>query len=192
MKTIVTAIITGIFLFGMSNMFGQGMRNHNMASGHSTMMKSTSTPDAFKKQLSNVLAEYLILKDALVASDESKAETAAKETIKALNAVDMKLLEGDAHMAWMKQQKAIESNLKGIVQMKGMEMKRSHFSIVSENLTDAVKNFGIESGKTVYVEYCAMANNKEGAYWLSTEKEIRNPYYGDVMMKCGTVKATIN
>jgi Cu(I)/Ag(I) efflux system membrane fusion protein len=32
-----------------------------------------------------------------------------------------------------------------------------------------------------------MANNNKGAVWLSTEKEIRNPYYGDKMMRCGEI-----
>ena len=44
-------------------------------------MKNHETPDAFKKQLADVLDEYLILKDALVASNETKAESAANKTL---------------------------------------------------------------------------------------------------------------
>ncbi|NOX85633.1 MAG: DUF3347 domain-containing protein [Chlorobi bacterium] len=194
MKTRIVTIVTGIFLFGMSNMFGQGtMHGHHMTAGHNTEMKSYDVPDAFQKQLTGVLTDYLVLKDALVAANETEAEKAAKKTIKALDAVDTKLLEGEAYKTWKKQQKAIESNLNGIIQMKGMSMKRSHFSVVSENLTEAVKTFGIDHGQPVYVDYCPMANNNQGAYWLSMEKEIKNPYSGDdAMMKCGTIKATVN
>ena len=192
MKIKIIATIAGAFLFGISNISGQGTHDHKMAAGHQTEVKKYSAPEAFQKQLGEVLTEYLVLKDALVASDEAKAEKAAGETLKALGAVDMMLLEGDAHMAWMKQQKAIESNLKGIAQMKGLEMKRSHFSTVSGNLTDAINSFGVVTNHTVYVEHCTMANNGQGANWLSTEKEIKNPYYGDAMLKCGTVKATVN
>ncbi|WP_420601742.1 hypothetical protein [Flagellimonas sp.] len=42
-------------------------------------------------------------------------------------------------------------------------------------------------GNTFYVQQCPMANNNKGAVWLSTENEIRNPYYGDAMLKCGSV-----
>ena len=164
---------------------------HKNHSGHTAEPKNTEAQDAFKKQLADVLAEYLVLKDALVASDEFKAESAAKETLKALDAVDMSLLKDDAHMKWMSQLKTIKSNLNGIVQMKGIEMKRSHFSLVSENLSSAVTSFGIESDETVYIDYCPMANNNKGAYWLSAEKEIRNPYLGDKMLSCGEVKQTI-
>jgi Cu(I)/Ag(I) efflux system membrane fusion protein len=32
-----------------------------------------------------------------------------------------------------------------------------------------------------------MANNNKGAVWLSMEEEIRNPYYGDAMLTCGSL-----
>jgi hypothetical protein len=44
---------------------------------------------------------------------------------------------------------------------------------------------------SVYVAYCPMANNNEGANWLSNDKEIKNPYFGDKMLRCGSVKETI-
>jgi Cu(I)/Ag(I) efflux system membrane fusion protein len=37
-----------------------------------------------------------------------------------------------------------------------------------------------------------MANNNNGAIWLSTEKDIKNPYYGDDMLTCGSVIEEIN
>ena len=49
----------------------------------------------------------------------------------------------------------------------------------------------ISSG-TLYKQFCPMALNNEGAYWLSEVKEIRNPYFGEQMLKCGTVVETIN
>ena len=40
---------------------------------------------------------------------------------------------------------------------------------------------------TLYVQKCPMANSNKGAIWISTEKEIKNPYYGDAMLTCGSV-----
>ncbi|WP_317044539.1 hypothetical protein [Maribacter sp. 4G9] len=39
----------------------------------------------------------------------------------------------------------------------------------------------------VYIQKCPMANNNKGAFWLSMEKEIKNPYYGDQMLTCGSI-----
>jgi Cu(I)/Ag(I) efflux system membrane fusion protein len=45
---------------------------------------------------------------------------------------------------------------------------------------------------TVYIQHCPMADSNNGADWLSQEKEIRNPYFGESMLKCGEVKKEIN
>jgi hypothetical protein len=47
---------------------------------------------------------------------------------------------------------------------------------------------GAVSSGAVYKAYCPMANNNQGATWLSDSKEIRNPYFGDKMLKCGSLK----
>jgi hypothetical protein len=37
-----------------------------------------------------------------------------------------------------------------------------------------------------------MALDNEGADWLALEEQIRNPYFGDKMMKCGLVKKSFS
>ena len=36
-----------------------------------------------------------------------------------------------------------------------------------------------------------MANNNKGAIWLSREEEIKNPYFGDLMLSCGEIQDII-
>lgn len=43
----------------------------------------------------------------------------------------------------------------------------------------------------VYKQFCPMAFGNKGGYWLSDAAEIRNPYFGDKMLTCGTVAATL-
>ncbi len=154
---------------------------------------STDPPMDFKMQLGVVIDQYLVLKNAFFNSDEGGAETAAQKTLDALGKVDMSLLKGDAHNEWMKLQKPIEDNLKGIIQMKGIEMKRSHFAIVSDNLSKAIERFGVHSNKTstLYIEFCPMAFDNKGASWISEIKEIKNPYFGEAMPTCGEVTRVI-
>lgn len=149
-------------------------------------------PKEFKNQLDNVLKQYLKLKDAFVATDKKEAKETAQKTLETLNNVDMKLLSGEAHNYWMELQKSLKENLEGIVQMKGIEMKRKHFSIVSDNLYKAIEKFGNPGSQLLYYQYCPMAFDDQGAYWISDEKQIRNPYFGDMMLKCGEVKKVIN
>jgi Cu(I)/Ag(I) efflux system membrane fusion protein len=46
-------------------------------------------------------------------------------------------------------------------------------------------------GNIIYVQHCPMADNNKGADWLSTEKEIRNPYFGSSMLTCGEVTSEL-
>ena len=48
----------------------------------------------------------------------------------------------------------------------------------------------LESG-AIFKQYCPMAFEGKGDYWYSNSKDIFNPYYGDKMLKCGRVEATI-
>jgi Cu(I)/Ag(I) efflux system membrane fusion protein len=44
----------------------------------------------------------------------------------------------------------------------------------------------------VYSQFCPMADNDKGGYWLSKEEQVLNPYYGDAMLTCGSVKQVID
>ena len=151
-------------------------------------------PAAFKNQLGDVVEAYLDLKNAFVATDEMLAVASAKSILVELEKVDMSLLKGDAHQIWMNELKSIEENLKGIISMQGIEMKRSHFELVSDHLTIAIKSFGFElrNKNTLYVQFCPMAFDNKGAFWLSADEEISNPYFGDMMLRCGETKEIIN
>lgn len=147
-------------------------------------------PIEFKQQLAQVSEAYLVLKDAFVATDSEQAKTAAGHVLDALSNTDMSLLKGDAHVYWMEQLEAMQAHAEKITSLTDVEEQRKQFDFLSEALIKAIKVFGITSN-TYYVQHCPMAFDNEGADWLSNVEEIRNPYFGDKMMKCGTVKATI-
>jgi hypothetical protein len=129
----------------------------------------------FQEQLAGVFTSYV----------EVKAE--ATETKEALSKVDMRLISGAAHNDWMNYLTPIESSLKEIESASDIEAQRKSFSTLSDNMYKSVKAFGL-GGKQAFYEYCPMAFNNEGAYWLSDQEQIRNPYFGDKMLTCGEVK----
>ena len=144
----------------------------------------------FQDQLAAVFASYVALKDAFVLSDAEKVKAEAKTTKDALKKVDMKLLTGAAHNDWMSYLTPIENALNEIESSADIESQRKSFSTVSDNLYKSVKAFGLD-GREAFYEYCPMAFNNEGGYWLSDKNEIRNPYFGDKMLTCGSVVETL-
>jgi hypothetical protein len=141
----------------------------------------------FQQQLNKVFTSYIALKDAFVASDAEKVKNEASSTSHAVAAVDMKLLTGAAHNDWMSYLTPIQTSLKEIENASDIEVQRKAFSTLSENLYKSIKAFGL-GGSEAFYEYCPMAFNNEGAYWLSDQTAIRNPYFGDAMLTCGVVK----
>nr|WKN38605.1 DUF3347 domain-containing protein [Tunicatimonas sp. TK19036] len=180
--------------FGLSIIaFGVQAQNHHQMDhkDHAEMTMSYDAPKEFQQQLAGVYQANLDLKEAFVASETSQVKEAVSSVQNALSEVDMSLLQEKAHMAWMDQLKTLNSSLTAISGAGTIDTQRQSFAEFSQALYQSVKSFGI-GGEEAFYQYCPMANNNQGAYWLSDSKEIRNPYFGDKMLSCGSVKEEIN
>ena len=144
-------------------------------------------PAAFRQQLENLSIEYLKLKDALVASDTPAAARAGEGFMKGLGQVNMELLQGQAHHFWMDQLNAMRTHAGKISQADNIGEQRKQFDFLSGLLIETIRAFGME-GAQLYVQHCPMAFDDRGADWISDERQILNPYFGDKMLKCGVVK----
>lgn len=137
---------------------------------------SSVAPQIKDKPTNVVYIHYIHLKDALVASNISDAQAAAKELSAALAKID-----GCENTSMLAAKISNTSDIK---------VQRFNFTALSSDIIAMLKNTEMTSGQ-MYVQYCPMANDGDGGYWLSSEKEIKNPYYGDEMMNCGEIKDTI-
>ncbi|AZQ62209.1 efflux RND transporter periplasmic adaptor subunit [Flammeovirga pectinis] len=153
----------------------------------STYEVSAQFAASFKKVYQN----YLLVKDAFVASDDKRAEEFTITLQKSLNTISMHMLQGDAHMFWMKTSPNLKMNLNEMVKADNIDTRRRFFVQVSKELSDMIQRFGLSKNEKVYLMYCPMANDDMGASWLSNTKEVLNPYYGDMMLKCGEIKKEI-
>ena len=128
---------------------------------------------------SKFLHSYYNIKNALVAGDSRVAAANAQEFIKITNGIDYKVIsEGNINVLLKDAGKIAETT--------DLKKQRTYFSNLSHNTVSVAKVVKF-SGKSVYVQYCPM----QDSYWLSHEKEIRNPYYGSSMLTCGKVTETI-
>ncbi|MTI22103.1 efflux RND transporter periplasmic adaptor subunit [Fulvivirga sp. RKSG066] len=153
-------------------------------------VKPVSISRKAKDALKPLYEEYLKFKDALVADNLIEAQRAANELKAKLEAVNMSIFTGDSHDAWMKHSSDLKSALQHIQHVEDIEAMRKAFQEISEGMIDLTRAFN-PLEKTLYVQYCPMADSNRGANWLSTEEEIRNPYFGEAMLTCGEVKSTI-
>lgn len=146
--------------------------------------------EVFQQQLSHLFESYIILKDAFVQSDVDKVKNAASDVRESLEEVDIALVEGPAKTDWTVYRDELSRQVQSIHQEGDLEKQREHFSKLSYSLYKAIKAFGL-GGEKVYYDFCPMAFNDKGAYWLSDKEAIRNPYFGDKMLTCGSVEETL-
>lgn len=126
--------------------------------------------------LDAVYQQYASLTTALVESDMAKAKIAA-------NAIETGAKE-------LKGAEAVGAAAGKIAAAKDLEAQRVAYSALSNDLISMVKRSGMNVGE-LYIDFCPMAMNDKGGYWISGIKEIRNPYFGNKMLKCGEVKETL-
>lgn len=169
------------------------MMNRNLLSNKSADLPdyTSATSVEFKNQLKLVLESYLSIKNALVNSSVKESSKNSKLLLENLKKVDMKLVNGESHVFWMVQMKAISENTKGMIEATNISEQRDLFSSLSNTIISTTKSFGVEKG-VFYIQFCPMGGNDNGAYWLSKEAEIKNPYFGNEMLTCGSVKETID
>lgn len=138
----------------------------------------------FMKEL---VQNYLAIKNALINGNAATAANSSLKMNETMKKLDQSLLTADQE----KMYNEIEVGLKEQAVQIGnngsnIDLQREHFSLISKNVYDLVKAFG--AGTTLYHDHCPMYNDNKGAIWLSETKNIRNPYYGDKMMTCGSVE----
>jgi Cu(I)/Ag(I) efflux system membrane fusion protein len=144
-------------------------------------------PDEYQRELWTVVRKYLLLHEALASDKTNDAAEAASEALKALSNVDISLVSEKAHNVWTTRSREISEALKKIKAAGAIESMRTEFEMVSNNLTALLKHFGLPGDKTLYQINCPMAFNNKGADWLQTDEDVRNPYFGASMYKCGQV-----
>lgn len=153
--------------------------------GDSNTMMESDTQNSQSKQ---VLADYMALKDALVATDEAASAKAGKKLENTLTAFNIASFTSEEQEE-LKDILEVATEHAEHISRSDIAHQREHFQMLTKDITDMVAITGTDN--TLYQQFCPMYA-KNGGAWLSMEKEIRNPYFGDKMMNCGEVQKEIN
>jgi Cu(I)/Ag(I) efflux system membrane fusion protein len=114
-------------------------------------------PDEYRKQLWGVVEKYLLLHEVLASDGKDGAVRAAGQTLEALSAVEMSLVSGNAHNAWMGNSMKMKAALDKIKEAEGIEPMREEFENLSNELIAVVGQFGVYPDKTLYKINCLLA-----------------------------------
>ena len=134
--------------------------------------------------------QYFKLKEALAQDNFETAQSEGKAMKAALENINSKLFNGESQKFWEKWSIQLTENLQHIEHHQDIEAVRKPFMPISNTMIAIAESFD-PLDEPVFLQYCPMAFNNQGADWLSRESEILNPYFGASMLRCGEVKKEI-
>lgn len=193
MKTFLSLLLISASI-GFAACSNNSTSNESSTTNKDTTSKAseTSTNDTQKTSgnVNELVSHYLSLKNALTNDNGADAASAAKELNTAIVKLDASGLTPEQKKVFDDVKDDIKEHSEHIgANGSNIAHQREHFDLLSNDMIDLVKATG--STQTLYKDFCPMYNNKKGASWLSETKEIKNPYYGQEMPKCGQVKEEI-
>ena len=148
--------------------------------------KKAMLSNSDKKKFGNLVDDYLSLKNKLVNDNLAGAKDARGILSRSLAELDLNGLDEKAADHWKELNSQIEKSVNSMEKAETLDDMRKHFQGLSNALIHAVKMFGT-GGEKLFIQHCPMADDNNGADWLSSEDEVLNPYFGESMLKCGEV-----
>ena len=190
MKSLITPFLAMAILFSACNSKSDKTNTEKNATSTETKSDtakqdvSISTADF---SINGLVNNYLRLKNALTKDDPKMAADAGSALVADLSGLDPNSLPADKKKAFLDVADDAKEHAEHIRDNAGnLEHQREHFAILSKDVSDLLNTF--PAGQKLYQDFCPMYNDGKGGIWISEFKEIKNPYHGNEMLTCGSVK----
>lgn len=188
MKTFILSLTLVSILFVACN---NDTSNKEVSDSTASVGTADQVTTENKMPADDILAGYLKIKNALTNDNDKEAASNATELANAFKTMNKSALSEEQSKVFadivddaIEHAEHIASNAGNLVH------QREHFETLSGEVYDLVKATG--AGQKLYYTNCPMYNKNKGANWLSETKEVKNPYLGQEMLTCGTVKEELN
>lgn len=161
------------------------------------VIKKVQAPAEFLKELTPAIDTYLHLKEALVEEKTEDASQYAKKLKDLIPQVDSNLLDDKGKAVWKDLSASMTRPLDEMAGQKDIAAMRTAFDPLSESFAKAMMTFRHAEDHPLYLFFCPMASNNQGAYWIDGKEDRTNPYFGrkpfkgQDMLKCGELQETI-
>lgn len=198
MKNILTVLLVGVLLYSCNKNSSSKkaaetyLKTQEEQSVEAVPLKAEndSEKDIKKSTVSSVFSikqiveGYLPLKNALTKDDSKTASLEAKKLYSILKKQDGSKLNSEVKDIL----ESAAENAEHIGEKSDdIAHQREHLLSLSNDIADLIKEKGTD-GLKLYQDFCPMYNNGKGGTWISESEEIINPYEGQKMINCGSIK----
>jgi Cu(I)/Ag(I) efflux system membrane fusion protein len=161
------------------------------------VIKKIQAPREFLNELTPAIEAYLKLKEALVDEKTQEAAAHAEQLKNLIQQANSYLLDDKAKGKWKDLTNTMIPALNEIAGEKDIAGMRKSFDPLSEAFAKSMMTFRHVAAHPLYLYFCPMASNNQGAYWIDGTEDRTNPYFGrkpvngQDMLKCGELTETI-
>lgn len=171
------------------------------ANTSSSNTKKTTDPPASAlppngtAQMLDVVNAYYQLKDALVATNAAGARAATQKLTAETDSLQYIVSDStfggnyETLIPLFDMMRAYADSIR-LVQADDVDKMRVYFEEVDNGLFRLLRVTGLKNAG-IYRQFCPMALNDKGAFWLSNDRDIRNPYFGNKMLTCGELRDSL-
>ncbi|MFG0273518.1 MAG: efflux RND transporter periplasmic adaptor subunit [Phycisphaerales bacterium] len=145
-------------------------------------VRETADP-AFRASIAPVYDAYFAVQEALADDDLEAFRQSARSLHDAVRAID-----GAAPASWPELRDRFLTSAEHVDHFASLDEARVPFEAWSMAALELEARYGHAGDATHYEAYCPMAFDFEGASWLQRADEIDNPYFGDMMLRCGEIR----
>jgi Cu(I)/Ag(I) efflux system membrane fusion protein len=136
------------------------------------------------KDVDILVTPYLDIQIALAADNFEDAQKASSTLLD-------KLKSDDLSMHSSKTMQDIKISSEEIKDAKTIKEARIEFQILSAGIKNLAEIIGTSGTQPLFIAYCPMAFNNTGGEWLQGDNTLANPYYGAMMLRCGSIKGAV-
>jgi len=149
----------------------------------------STLPEAFKTAINSLLAHYFTLQQALSKDELPPARQSADKILKAFHQLSTDPLSP----ALVSKLETIHEQLHpaayAIAEAQDLNQARGiDFESLTKAVIQLIEQFGTGENQNIYLMHCPMALDNKGADWLQNDPELRNPYFGPMMLRCGATQ----
>lgn len=141
----------------------------------------------FKSKLLVIINSYLELKNEFIEGNSLAVQKSSKELLLHFLEAGNQLKDKQSFKTWEELADKLVKDLQSINNSKDIKVQREIFIDFNLYFYKLIKAFGVNN-ITLFYQYCPMANESKGAFWISNSSVIKNPYFGNKMLGCGETK----
>jgi Cu(I)/Ag(I) efflux system membrane fusion protein len=159
-------------------------RDQESQSQTNTITAFRSVDPSVKLQIATFLTDYLELSKMLIEDSLAGAKTAASAFNETTRKFNIEKLSPEQLDFYLIHSSYLKTSLEAFGKSDNIEKARVELATVSSAMYAMCKAVH-PNNSPLYYQYCPMARDNKGANWISTTKELVNPYMGQMMLACG-------